>query len=62
MILESKPEGENLRRFKSVGRKVSQIIAYINATTSFETKIRIEKIRREQKKRYCHLPEAPVFR
>ena len=44
MTLKSKPDGRKLRRFKSVGTRASYVVADIDATSSFGTKMRIEKV------------------
>ena len=40
--MRSKPDGRKLRRFKSVGTRASYVVADIDATSSFGTKMRIE--------------------
>ena len=42
MALKSKPDGGKLRRFKSVSKRASCVVADIDATSSFGTKMRIE--------------------
>ena len=42
--MQSKPDGRKFRRFKSVGTRTSNIIAYIYATASFGLKVSIEKV------------------
>ena len=44
MTLKSKPDGGKLRRFKSVDTRASYVVADIDATSSFGTKMRIEKV------------------
>ena len=44
MILESKPDGGKLRRFKSMGTRASYVVVDIDTTSSFGTKMRIEKV------------------
>ena len=44
MTLKSKPDGGKLRRSKSVGTRASYVVADIDATSSFRTKMRIEKV------------------
>ena len=44
MPLKSKPDGGKLRRFKSVVTRASYVVVDIDATSSFGTKIRIEKV------------------
>ena len=39
-----KPDGGKLRRFKSVSKRASCVVADIDATSSFGTKMRIEKV------------------
>ena len=41
---KSKPDGEKLERFKSVGTRASQVVVHIEATTSFGAKMRIENV------------------
>ena len=41
--MKSKPDGIKIRRFKSVGTRASYVVADIDATSSFGTKMRIEK-------------------
>ena len=40
--MKSKPDGRKFRRFKEVGTRARYVVAYIDATSSFETKMRIE--------------------
>ena len=49
MTLKSKPDGGKLRRFQSVGTRASYVVANIDATSSFGTKMRIEKVRGNRK-------------
>ena len=43
--MKSKPDGRKLRIFKSVSTRASYVVADIlDATSSFETKMRIEKV------------------
>ena len=49
MTLKTKPDGGKLRRFKSVGMRASYVVAFIDATYSFGTKMRIEKVGRNRK-------------
>ena len=49
MTLKSKPDGGKLRRLKSVGTRASYVIADIDATSSFGTKMRIERVRGKRK-------------
>ena len=42
--MKSKPDGGKLRRFKSVSTRASYVVADIDATSSFGTKMRIEKV------------------
>ena len=42
--MKSKPDGRKLRRFKSVGTRASYVFADIDATSSFGTNLRIEKV------------------
>ena len=44
MTLKSKPDGGKLKRSKSVGTRGSYVVADIDATSSFGTKMRIEKV------------------
>ena len=44
MTLKSTPDGGKLKRFKNVVTRASFVVADINATSSFGTKIRIEKV------------------
>ena len=44
MTLKSKPDGRKLKRLKSVGTRASYVVADIDATSSFGTKMRIEKV------------------
>ena len=41
--MKSKPDGRKLRRFKSVGTRASYVVADIDATSNFGTKMMIEK-------------------
>ena len=44
--MKSQPDGRKFRRFKGVGTRASNVIAYIvDATASFGLKLRIEKVR-----------------
>ena len=45
VTLKSKPDGRKFRRFKGVGTRASNVIAYVDATASFGLKLRIEKVR-----------------
>ena len=45
MTVKSKPDSKKFRRFKGVGRRASYVAAYIDATASLTSKIRIEKVR-----------------
>ena len=42
--MKSKPDGRKLIRFKSLGTRASYVVADIDATSSFGTKMRIEKV------------------
>ena len=42
--MKSKPDGGKLRRFESVGTRASYAVADTDATSSFGTKMRIEKV------------------
>ena len=44
MTLRSKPIGGKLKRLKSVDTRASYVVADIDATSSFGTKMRIEKV------------------
>ena len=47
--MKSKPDGRKLRRFKSVATRASYVVADIDATSSFGTKMRIEKVEGKRK-------------
>ena len=49
MTCESRPDGGKLGRFKSVGTRASQFVALKDETSSFETKMDIEKVGRNRK-------------
>ena len=42
MTIKSKPDGRKFGRVKIVGTRASDVVAYINATSSFGVKSRIE--------------------
>ena len=44
VTLKSKPDGRKFRRFKGLGTRASDVIAYIDVTTSFGSKLIIEKV------------------
>ena len=44
MTVTSRLDGRKFRRFKGVGTRASYVFAYVNATTSFRSKMRIEKL------------------
>ena len=44
MTVKSKPDGRKFRRFKGVGTRASCVVAHEDATASFRSKMRIEKI------------------
>ena len=44
VTVKSKPDGRTFRRFKSMGTRASYVVAYVDATTSFRSKMRIEKV------------------
>ena len=44
MTLKSKADGGKLRIFKNVGTRASYVVADIDATSTFGTKMSIEKV------------------
>ena len=45
VTVKSKPDGRKFRRCKGMGTRVSYVVGYLDATASFRSKMRIEKIR-----------------
>ena len=68
MTCKSKPAGGKFERFKSVDTRDCQVIAYIDTTSSFGTKMRIEKVRGNMKGatvnclRHLYFGEKMTFR
>ena len=67
MTLISKPDFGKFKRFKSVGTRASHVVADIKATSSFGTKMRIEKVGRNRKgvtvsclRHLCFIEETKV--
>ena len=44
VTVKSKPDGRKFRRFKGVGTRASYVVAYVDTTASFRSRMRIEKV------------------